>query len=680
MPKFDIRSFLETAAQVGAGSIAGKLQGQQMLQEQQQQQMTQVMQLALFKQRQEEQTQQAASRKREEIFKTVELLSKVGAKPEDLAGYFAAGLEGKKYQPPAGTPGAQPAPFELTPEQQQRFGGVSPTLPAGLAPTPPLPAPTAPPAEAEKPLPTIEFPYGKVRFAPKVDPKEIASIRQGIVDIRKEKTKWPSATTEDELRIERTLDAELSIPLDTPENVDRARQALSNYYQYARSKNIAREQLTETERVHEGQSIETSRKELGSLSPLAAVSAITQLYDQAQEHIATHGKKSRVIDVYKTSKDDIEEMRRLAATGNPDDLVKAEQLAATLKGRLSAGVSPKDEASRVKAFYFALGKASSVQARDPIFIKAQAAAAGLGEWISNFTDDQLKGFMGAQGEKTYLDLLKDAPNQAKLSPADQILFLGALRRAAEAAGIKAEIPGKLVLQLSDEAKARVAQGWAHVDIARGNLGARTAYMALEVWKAKHSYTQESAKARGLTYNSYALGLRRDWELAFQKYSNALKTEGISEIGFDPKNPAPGTPPGLIRLYNDVETKRKIFMDRIEATKPEKFNSLPGPPDPVAAVPDMPDMSGMSNIPGSQPTPEETAIRSGGPPILPQVGPVGFPKTSKQPVKAGASSVRYSLTYKGKQRTNIDMDRLRAQLKAQGLPDAEIDRRLGIKGR
>lgn len=167
---------------------------------------------------------------------------------------------------------------------------------------------------------------------------------------------------------------------------------------------------------------------------------------------------------------------------------EAAALAEEVRGRITSGMSAKEETARLDRALRYVRDLSPMDASDPEKVKAIFESLGVAHLYT-------AGLGGGRLAKQYESLLNRIPTMAKLDGASQGAFLDELSSVARALGRRVQIPAQLVQQLSPNAAMRLAMDRERLDLAGSRYDLDRANYELRRWK-QWSDIQRGGSGRG----------------------------------------------------------------------------------------------------------------------------------------------------------------------------------------
>jgi len=410
-----------------------------------------------------------------------------------------------------------------------------------------------------------EGPGGLGTYEPEgLDPKERDALQKQAMQLRKDLDRAASEISDsdpDSLKIKQQIveyAGRIPAAVTDDRSAEAARQAIQGSGSFTMLASLA------TRRAG-GQEDDAARKQLlddfnaiapggtSGSAPLTDEAAAPLLVDalsrEEAQRARTKGGRGTVQPVFSGFKGEIGEIQKLldqaAADESKGDLEAAQAgreeaagLARAVRSRVWRGMGRAQEAEAFKRAYQIINGMSAEEANDPEQVAKVFSAVGL-DYLPGLGTLKLGG---KRLEQRYDTLLKGLPGLGKLDPKSQAPHIEELTALSRALGKQITIPAEVVLQLSPEAKQRLA-------LAQSKFN----WEKQEKWpvlKAKHELEKQRLEQavngtgpQGAKWSpqqtAEARRLQREVDFAFREYSSVVGT-GRGQI-----NPALFDPEGFI---------------------------------------------------------------------------------------------------------------------------------------
>ncbi len=246
----------------------------------------------------------------------------------------------------------------------------------------------------------------------------------------------------------------------------------------------------------------------------------------------------------------IQRIRDLAASEDPNAQVQAENLAEEVTARITAGLSPGKEQAAFRNAMQVIGTWSTAEVYDPDKVREVFESLDIPHLIPAGG----VGLGGRRAEQHFAKLLGELPAMAKLNPAGQATFLAELSGAAAAAGKKIPIPAQIVLQMSPETRERLALQRDRINLVGSRLDLAIANHDLS--RSRFLYQLRKQQAGGgpdPVAAKQAANLKRDADRAFSIWKQFVERPENKKLmpdyapGVGPP-PAPGAMPILGGIF------------------------------------------------------------------------------------------------------------------------------------
>jgi hypothetical protein len=505
--RFSFRDALSAMTNIAAGTLQGKLIGQQQQLEQQQRE------------------QQMRAQSLAPMMQHLDLLDPV-SRAQVLGGYSPyvqtgqAGpprnlgpFQGPMEQPPT-TPAMPPGGVPMQPPATSGVGEQFPALrtapapsPAGLAPpgsmAPPAPpvmgiAPQAPPPAAPTPDVT-EFPsvFGKLRVRG-IDPK---AVDKAMNELYRFESSLPNLDLDPQVRnqINVLLDS-AKTDIDTPEELAALRNAVSQARRLTTGAGPRQREIGRQEIQFDAGRYDIRTK---AAAGLGEDELITELPDLLKfgEDITRRAGRGIISDALSAHRSDIQAMEQEAhlaeeaqKSGNAKEAAQhtktAKRLASMLKGYISSPLTPDKTATAVNTALKLVENLTPAQARGPAG-KAAFEGLGIGHLWKAFTEAGGQ-FGGKDLEDRYQKAIAviSSPGFAKLNKSSQAPALAEAAQLAKLTGRDLEIPTEVVARLDPDAKMKLALLGQHLKLA--GLSINKIKQEMELGKLRIKKAQKDA--------------------------------------------------------------------------------------------------------------------------------------------------------------------------------------------
>lgn len=265
----------------------------------------------------------------------------------------------------------------------------------------------------------------------------------------------------------------------------------------------------------------------------AAIDYLEKLGKDFDHHQQVYRDRSTLPDMLGSSRADIQAMERAKAAGDEDT---AEEIAATIRGRLQKGMSPNEEGKRVSFVYKDIANLSPEQANDPKVIRSLYEKNGVGYMVDSVPDEALRagGWRASRTVQTLLGQI-NRPSFAKLTPESQRATLDALSEAGKESGEKLTLPASIALNPDPVIQKRLSLMDQQITLAGTRNDVALAHLKLDQQRfqldqqrlalAEKKFAQVGTKAgaKGSTWNREALEHRDMWMQAEKEKATFLRS-------------------------------------------------------------------------------------------------------------------------------------------------------------